>query len=515
MRLQKLFLSSCLVLLCMVGMGNIVQAAEGDDVVSDPRGSRFHRNAQNSQLDDESSDETAMQDAPPLLDDGTGEENEQDAPPVLDDGTGEENEQDASLVLDESDQALDEAEQSDDEGMSDGEMAGLIAGSVAGAAVGAGAIALGVKKYQDGKNKGSQYEVVEDRNSSRDSALRSSQSLSEEESKKQKQQDERAKKLGGLSADEQVKFQKLVEDERAKGKVDFRKSGSQMVFVEKREVVRLALEPKDAKAVVVDEAEAKKQAQQVKDTEAKFRSVLRTNMRLAEDVSLTHERINTIKAGIPDYDKQKGSIAKSTQNALDAEAEKLKQQERALKQTRDMLTSFDDLIPAERSDVIQNEESERHAALADKLKNTDVKRDVEGYKRAVRVNINVQENIDLHEKRIDKWQVKKEKTKNPIAKIVLENKIKNEQKALQVKKDALLKAKNELQAKDENLKARNLSDVDRKLLQQEEIRKSEAKKKEAALKAAAKEKKKTSLKRLLPNIRGIRRAPPSSVGTRL
>ncbi len=39
-----------------------------------------------------------------------------------------------------------------DEGMSGGEMAGLVAGSVAGLAVGAGAIAVGVKKYQDNKS---------------------------------------------------------------------------------------------------------------------------------------------------------------------------------------------------------------------------------------------------------------------------------------------------------------------------------------------------------------------------
>ncbi len=49
-----------------------------------------------------------------------------------------------------------------DDGMSDGEIAGLVAGSVAGLAVGAGAIAVGVKKYQDNKNNKSSEKVSSD-----------------------------------------------------------------------------------------------------------------------------------------------------------------------------------------------------------------------------------------------------------------------------------------------------------------------------------------------------------------
>ena len=495
MHLQKLFLSSCLALVCMISMGTIVQAAEGDDVASDPRGSRFHRPVQNVQLDDEIGDEVAMQDAPPLLDDGTGEENGQDAPPVLDDGIGEENEQDASL---------DEAEQSDDEGMSDGEMAGLIAGSVAGAAVGATAIAAGIKASQKGKNKGSQYEVVEDdrRSLSDDDSIRLSENSEkkwnayvEEGSKKQAQKDDRAKKLGGLSKDEQVKFQQLVDEERAKAKEENRKSGSQLDFEEKKEVVRSALEKKDAE-VVVDDEQVKSKKQQALDAakgETAYRKLLRNEMQLQDEISETKRRIN--------------EMTKSEVSAeqLDVEKNLLLRQQREFRQVGEKLQAGDQLVAdGEKRKAIIDQEGERHVALKEKLQNPEIKQDVKKYKRAVQANINVQENIDFQQKRIEQYQDKKKKTQNPVTKIMLDRKIKNEQKQLRLKQDGLFEAQKDLQNANETLKARKLSDVDREVLKQEAIRKAEAQKKQQE--KAKQAKKKAASKRLFPNAREIGRA---------
>ncbi len=496
MRLEKLFLYSCLVLVFMLGMGNRVQAAEGDDVALDSPESMFHRDGQDLQINDEIGDETAMQDM-------LNKESEQDAPPMLDDGSGEENEQDEVPVFDEADQLSDEIEQSDDEGMSDGEIAGLVAGSVAGAAVGAGAIAVGIKKYEDGKKTADsgfsndlQSKVFED----------DSTRLSNDEAfEKQEQKDDRAKKLGGLSKDGQAEFQKLIEEERAKGKIDVRKSGSEMDFEEKKGVVRAALES-NAKAVVVDEeAEAKKQEKKIQNTEAKFRNLLRTDMRLEEEISQTKERIRKLKADIPEYDKEKQSISSSMQDNLDIEEKQLKKQEWESAKAKNSLDSFEKVISKEKRNEMQVEEADKYKALAEKRRSSDV----QTYKRVVRANINVQENIDLNKDRIGGLQAKKKSTINPVKKKLLANKIKKEQGALRIKQDALFEAQKNLHHANETLKAKNISDDERKLFQQEEEKRAKLKKTQEM------GRKKSWQKRFIPNARGIRRTPPSSTGVKM
>jgi hypothetical protein len=371
---------------------------------------------------------------------------------------------------------LDEVDTAEDEGMSDGEMAGLVAGSVAGLAVGATAIGLGIKKYRDDKNKGSQYEVVEDdrRSVSDDDSIRLSKNV-EEESKKQVQKDKKV--------------------------VPVRPPRS---FPDKQEMVENVLKPKASAAVVeANDEEVQRKKQQALEAaagETAYRKLARNDMRLQEEISQTKLKIQELEKSGASFEE------------LDVEKNLLIRQQRELEQVREQLAAGEKLVADEnKRGAIDAQEALRHVELQVKLKDPAIGKDVSKYKQAVQVKINVQENIDLHEARIKQYQDKKQKTQNPVKKMMLDRKIKNQQKQLRLKQDGLYEAQKNLDNANKILKARNISDVDRKILQQEEVRKETVKREAEALKAAQAKKKKAS-KRLFPNARGIRRAPAASVG---